>query len=957
MTEDAGTCLAAGGGPPGLAEEKEPVPGGAGVEDQSGCAEEPPPEREGGDTSVYRYVRDDLFTSEIFKVEIQNLPKFVGFNDLKKFLEKHGVNPHKIKLFGRQTFAFVTFRSEEERTKAMKSVHGMLWKGRPLSVRLAKPKADPLIRKRKQQEEGADRGQPHAKRSAPADSPAEEPLSKQIADVVTPLWNVAYEEQLKMKEQEVVGVLQRLTKEIGNNNKAMLPWLFVQKQKYINMCCPLEAIRASPAQTEYRNKCEFLIGMGANGEDKTVGCRLGKYKGGTCAVVEPFDTIHIPDATKRVVKAFQDYIRTTGFSVYSPETYEGHWKQLTVRTTRTNEIMAVVYFNPQKLSDAELEELKSSLGKYFVEGSGKGSGVTSLYFVKEGQRKSPTLEDLPLDHVAGDRWIHEELLGLKFRISPHAFFQNVKKVIGIEMCQEAVEDAKVNAQINGLSNVEFRCGKAEDIFPTLINSVVSQSLVAIVDPPRAGLRFHMVLVARGRTTNEQVTGKFRGGVNPFTRGCWGNVQYVLCSPLAPRYIIEPKQNEAVSIQPPFLRPDLSDRQITVKVSGNGIHANMHRTKSKGSLDALEDTMLDSQPPLPPKADANKYSELKSQLTSSEESSLSTKPLNPSTPAMYKYRPGFNANLKVHYHPTEDKSSPLHGDSSSINSRSLSLKHPPRRGREKTALQPMKSEGTSTPYKSGFAPNSLSNRNGSLSYDSLLNPSMSPSAGECLAHPRGPAVGYHSPYVSAKVSHMRGTELQGQLPPTYSPVLNSISRHSPHPRDPSPVRYDNLSKTIMASIQERKELEEREKLLQLHGHAGITDSSVYEPPGSYSFQLGPVFPDEPRVPCPGAYGSRDNLLGGSSVFSSRNPLMRSSATSLSSAALSRVPRTSTTSLHADLANNNLQGRVSDAPYRSPGHQVQPSPTALRRSPSYSMHKPLSFINALEAADSPPLGGPR
>lgn len=62
-------------------------------------------------------------------------------------------------------------------------------------------------------------------------------------------------------------------------------------------------------QTEYRNKCEFLIGMGANGEDKTVGCRLGKYKGGTCAVVEPFDTIHIPDATKRVVKAFQDYIR------------------------------------------------------------------------------------------------------------------------------------------------------------------------------------------------------------------------------------------------------------------------------------------------------------------------------------------------------------------------------------------------------------------------------------------------------------------------------------------------------------------------------------------------------------------------------------------------------------------------------------------------------------------------
>ncbi|XP_009974100.2 tRNA (uracil-5-)-methyltransferase homolog A [Tyto alba] len=483
---------------------------------------------------VYRYIKGDLFTSEIYKVEIQNLPKYIGFNDVKKFLAKYGLNPHKIKLFGRQTFAFVTFKSEEERDKAMKVLHGVLWKSRHLSVRLAKPKADPIAKKRKKEEEME---QGEVKRPAPSKAGGEEPLSKQIADVVTPLWNMPYEEQLAKKKQECEQVLQKLTKEIGSNNRALLPWLFLQKQKYNKLCCPVEGVKASPLQTEYRNKCEFLIGIGVNQEDKTVGCRLGKYKGGTCAVVEPFDTIHIPAIAKKVVKAFQDYIRSTPYSVYSPETYEGHWKQLTVRTSRNGHIMAIVYFNPQKLSKEELADLKISLAKYFTEGMGKSSGITSLYFVEEGQRKSPNLEDLPLEHVAGDKYIYEELLGLKFRISPHAFFQvntqaaevlytairewaqlsqestvldiccgtgtigislakKVKKVIGIELCQEAVQDAKMNAQINELNNIEFHCGKAEDLVPSLINILAPQNLITIVDPPRAGLHSKVILAIR-----------------------------------------------------------------------------------------------------------------------------------------------------------------------------------------------------------------------------------------------------------------------------------------------------------------------------------------------------------------------------------------------------------------------------------------------------------------------------
>lgn len=102
---------------------------------------------------------------------------------------------------------------QEDRDKAMKLVHGVHWKGKVLSVRLAKPKADPLLRKRRQDEEAADGGQPASKRPAEGHDGAEdEPLSVQIANAVTPLWQVPYQEQLQRKEREVEAVLHTLTR-------------------------------------------------------------------------------------------------------------------------------------------------------------------------------------------------------------------------------------------------------------------------------------------------------------------------------------------------------------------------------------------------------------------------------------------------------------------------------------------------------------------------------------------------------------------------------------------------------------------------------------------------------------------------------------------------------------------------------------------------------------------------
>ncbi|XP_076167441.1 tRNA (uracil-5-)-methyltransferase homolog A [Ptiloglossa arizonensis] len=481
----------------------------------------------------YAYLDRDDFTSEKYKIEVRGLPKYYGIGEFKKLLnEKLELQSCKVKPPKRGSgWLYVSFRSEGSRQKAIETLNGILWKNCKLSAQIAKPAPDPFV-KRRLQEEATN------KRLKTDENDQSMSIADKVKSTTIPLWNTPYQGQLELKQKEMRSILANICKKILKEGKDdLLDWLNYQKDKYEGLPCELLPLLSTERITEYRNKCEFTVGKSNDGDKVVVGFRLSSYAAGSTAVGPIDDLCHIPVKMRIVAKVLEEFIQLSGLKPFQPVDHSGYWRQVTVRTTLSNDIMVIVGMHPQDLSSEKLEELRTQLRDFFETGNGVVAHVTSLYFQIMNKKSVDGENRDNFYHISGAKYIEETLLGMKFRVSPQAFFQvntlgaevlykaaidlakptadtalldiccgtgtiglafskHCGEVFGLEVVEDAIKDARENVVANNVTNCEFFVGKAEDILSPVIQRTTKPEIIAVVDPPRAGLHQRALLTLR-----------------------------------------------------------------------------------------------------------------------------------------------------------------------------------------------------------------------------------------------------------------------------------------------------------------------------------------------------------------------------------------------------------------------------------------------------------------------------
>lgn len=279
-----------------------------------------------------------------------------------------------------------------------------------------------------------------------------------------------------------------------------------------------EGIVESPVQWDYRNKMEFSFGD----EYKEGPLALGMHKKDSfhdIVTVDECQLVH--EDYRKVLRCVLNYCEERKLPFYHKMRHDGYLRHLLVRrTTKTKEMLVALVTTSDKTfeNQAELQGLVEALQNLDLEA--KLCGV--MHIINDGIADIVQSDENRV--LYGDEFIYEELLGLKFKISVFSFFQTnslgaevlyskareyigmtkdklifdlysgtgtiaqivapvAKKVIGVEIVEEAVEAARENAKLNGLTNCEFHAG---DVLKC-IDEIKEQPDLIIVDPPRDGI--------------------------------------------------------------------------------------------------------------------------------------------------------------------------------------------------------------------------------------------------------------------------------------------------------------------------------------------------------------------------------------------------------------------------------------------------------------------------------------
>lgn len=304
--------------------------------------------------------------------------------------------------------------------------------------------------------------------------------------------SVPYEKQLEIKERQVLD-------------------LFLQ-QDLIGF--EFLGIQGSPLNKLYRNKMEYTFGDEVKGGPLT----LGLHKKGRHIDILTVDGCFLVDNDFiSVLTSTVKYFNEKELPYYRTMSHQGYLRNLVVRKgINTNELMVNIVTSSQ--IDFDMAEYREMLLNLELE----AELVSILHTINDGLADAVQCDELRVLH--GRDYITEEVLGLKFKISPFSFFQTntkgaevlysiardfigdhsdkvifdlysgtgtigqvmagkAKKVYGIEIIEEAVKAANENAKLNGLSNCEFIAG---DVGKTVKNLKDKPDLI-IVDPPRPGV--------------------------------------------------------------------------------------------------------------------------------------------------------------------------------------------------------------------------------------------------------------------------------------------------------------------------------------------------------------------------------------------------------------------------------------------------------------------------------------